>query len=406
MNDYSEKSNTKKSINNNKTIAIAVIAIIALGALSFVIPAAAGITGRVAHAAIPATKSSVQDTAQIGPRAAVPSKNIISGDGKVGMAPGCGTGPCPMGIVDFGVTPSGVTYSYKATIAEGFVDISVLGIGTANGGGCLDPDAEAGVCFTIQSNWITQNFPTGNDLSGQYWTQNVPEVAYDASCSSPCVSGTYSVTWLDNIWNFSNSHLGCTSGCMQGLTGNLAGLCSSYGGGTFYYCVGPTVYDLLPPFTIWTWTDVGPGSGGYGYCKSSTTVSCVNFYGAIIVDGSFVFGTYYDGVSFSHAYTTNKPTYLISGSGCPGYCLPYDGELVAGGPGGGSGNSVYLSGTWQELHGMKACETCFSNIKHAWSSGADTAEYIYDLYMWPYSYLRAGTAISAFGTDNPQVSLW
>jgi thermopsin len=402
-------SEKTKSNNNNKILALSIIVIIALSALALAIPATSAFAIKPGTASTSRSNLSIADLARIGPRSALPSRALTEVNVQ-GMNPGCGSAPCPMGIVDYGITPSLGTYSYKTNINEGFVDIAALAIGTANGGGCLDPNALAGVCFTIQSNWIAQSFVAGNNIKGEYWTQNVPEIAFDGSCSSPCVSKEYSVTWLDNIWNFSASSIGvaCGSshqtGCMEGMTGNLAKACSAYStGGSFYYCVGPTIYGLVPPFTIWTWTDVGPGSGAFGVCPSSSTVSCVNFFGEIVVNAVPIFGEYYDGVSFSHASTTIKPSYLVSGTGCPGYCLPWDGELVAGGPGGGSSNAVYLLGTWQQLHSNNGVKV--TSIKHAWSSGADTAETISDLYMWGFFGLR-DSATSGFANDNPQTSLW
>src|SRR5579871_3395032 len=118
-------------------------------------------------------------------------------------SPGCGSSPCPMGITDYGVNPSGGSYSYLASDVESFVDIGSIGIsGTVSG--CGDPYATW--CMGFQSNWVDTNVMVNNHAH-VYWVQNVAQVSYDKSCSSPCVSGTYSVAWLDNIWNFSGT--GC-----------------------------------------------------------------------------------------------------------------------------------------------------------------------------------------------------
>jgi len=342
--------------------------------------------------------------ARIGPNMAAKTGGGLS------MQPGCSAAPCPMGIVDYGLTPASTTYTENPFVVESFLDVSALGIGTATGGGCLDPNAEAGVCFTVQQNAVLHHTYVENTI-GSYWTQNVPELAYDASCSSPCVSGTYSLTWLDNIWNFSYSGGICPSntnagqGCINpaNIVGDYAGACSSFGGAPlFYYCVGPTVYDLLPPFTVWAWTDVDT----FGPCVASASYACVNFYGGIIENGGFVYGAYYDGVSFwAGTHRASGAIYYIHDSLAP-YGLPYDFEWVAGGPGGGSSNSVLLLGDMQSYQAPARSASPLKEIKHAWSSGSDTAETISDLYMYNTAGDRPGMATTTFATDNPGIALW
>ncbi|MGD0250612.1 MAG: thermopsin family protease, partial [Thermoplasmata archaeon] len=309
-------------------------------------PTAAVAQHLAAQTAVAPTKALADPSlARIGPTMA-PTK----GNAHVtSMQPGCLSAPCPMGVADYGLTSTGGTYTENPFIVSSFLDIAELGIGVANGGGCLDPNAESGVCFTIQQNAVLHHVYVENNL-GSYWTQNVPEIAYDPSCSSPCVSGTYSLTWLDNIWNFSYSGGVCPSdtdsgkGCINpsNIVGNYAGGCLYSGGQPeFYYCVGPTTYDLLPPFTVWTWTDVDT----YGPCAASSAFACVNFYGAIAQNGGLLFGGYYDGVSFyAGSHSAAMAQYYVHDSDSP-LGLPYDFEWVAGGPGGGSSNSVLILGT-------------------------------------------------------------
>jgi hypothetical protein len=338
-----------------------------------------------------------------------------AGGGSTSMQPGCSSAPCPMGITDYGITPNLTTYKLSPKLVEDQIDIYGLGIGTASGGGCLDPDAAAGQCFTIQSNVVSHNQYVEN-TKGSYWAQNVPEVAYDASCSSPCVSGEYSVTFLDNIWNFSSSS-GCAGTHNSGndcinpahITGNDAGRCAAHGGApSYYYCLGPTVYGVYPPFTVETWTDIDDfNSAG---CHPATGVSgksCINFYGAVLEAGSLVFSQYYDGVTFhSGAHAAGTPTFYISDSNSP-FGLPYDDEWVIGGPGGGSSNAVDMEGDMTGETSTCAITNCYSypSMQHAWSSGADTAESISDVQMSPLFNSRDLGYIN-FNTDNPGVAEW
>jgi thermopsin len=329
--------------------------------------------------------------------------------GSTAASPGCSsTTACPMGVVDYGLTGSLASYSYNSKQVESFADISNYFVSYSSGGGCLDSSAYS--CGGIQSNWIDN----GVEVHGhahQYWSQNVAQVAYDSSCTSPCVSGTYSVTWLDNLWNFSDSGGICPSGsgagCMNAgdITGNGQGACSSHGGApTYYYCIGPTVYDLTMPFTVWTFMSTGPGSIA-GPCGSVTTKSCVDFYGGIIEDNSFVYGSYYDSVVFTTgSHGGGSPSFHVANTNAP-YGLPYDGEWVVCGPAGGAYITLGLANLNLQTIYYNGTAHAWTSIRHAWSSGDDTAEAVSNLNMFGFDALRDSGA-GAIGTENQQSSLW
>jgi Thermopsin len=307
-------------------------------------------------------------------------------------------------------------YKLSPKEVEDQIDIYELSIGASSGGGCLDPDAAAGECFPIQSNVVTHNQYVDN-TKGSYWAQNVPEIAYDSSCSSPCVSGTYSVTFLDNIWNFSSPSGFCPTGHNSGagcvnpshISGNDAGKCTSHGGAPLlYYCVGATTYDLLPPFTVETRTGLDDFNfAGFHPSTGVSGKSCINFYGTVIQRGFSVYNSYYDGVTFhSGSHAAGTPTFFVSNSSTP-VGLLYDNEWVMGGPGGGSSNSVFIEGGLTgETSTCTVANCCnYPSMQHAWSSGADTAEAISDVYMLPYFNSRDLGYIT-FGTDNPGSAEW
>jgi hypothetical protein len=329
----------------------------------------------------------------------------------------CTSAPCPMGITDYGISPTGATSgnSYAPLVDESYWDSgTALDVGIANGGGCLDADAEAGACFTIQQNQVTQATASLGH-KGEYWVQNVPEVAYDESCSSPCVSGTWSVTWLDNIWNFSDNKGICPGnkdadpGCINPaeIIGDQAGRCVSTGGApTFYYCVGPTVYDLTPPFTVNAWSTMGL----FGVCQTTSTYTCVNFYGSVTDGISTVFGEYYDAVKFlAGPAGPGTPSFLVKNV-LTAFGLPFDYEWVFGGPGGGSSSAVETYGDMQSFYcsSVTLCDgdiNSYHAIKHAWSSGEDTAESISDVYVIP-PFNQRDQANLYFATDNPDTAIW
>jgi len=371
----------------------------ASGAAATVLPPAAGALPIVAATGTHAASAVSSHAAILGPR--TPSQKPRASGGNPEANPGC-SGNCPMGITDYGLTSSLGTYSYKYIFAQSFFDSGAeLGIGTANGGGCLDPDAAAGVCFTIQQNLVTQDM---YHSGGYYWTQNVPEVAYDSSCSSPCVSGTFSVTFLDNIWNFSSSKGICPSGKDTGagcinpakIVGNGESDCSSSGGAPdLWYCVGPTVYDVTLPFTVTAATNVD-----YFSCASGD--NCVDFYGSVESGDSILFGAYYDEVTFHMHDGSKAPFYEVQDKNSP-VGLPEDFEWVLGGPGGGSGNTVEDFGDLQSFYCDSGCgsQANYHSIQNAWSSGYDTAEYVFDVYVVPEFNYRDAAELY-FAADNPQ----
>jgi hypothetical protein len=372
-------------------------------------------------AVTPHTLSDLRAT-EFGPRLAGAMPSNTGATKALASTPGCSSAPCPMGITDYGITPGLTTYTKSPKVVEAQMDVYGLSIGTANGGGCLDPDAVAYQCFTIQMNAVTHNQWVKN-TDGSYWIQNVPELAYDSSCSSPCVSGAYSLTFLDNVWNFTSPSGVCPSdksagaGCINShnIIGNKLGLCSATGGmPELYYCVGPTYYGLQPPFTVEAWTDVNDFVFGTGGCHAATGVgghSCVNFWQGVLVRGVPVAGSgYYDSVEFlSGSHAAGTPTFYIADTLTPlsGGYLPYDLEWVMGGPAGGSNDAVDVVGdmTLETSTCTNANCSTYPSVVHAWSSGTNTAETISDVYMTPIFNSRQ-IGYLQYATDNPQTAVW
>ena len=81
--------------------------------------------------------------------------------GAQSFVPGCSKTACPMGVTDYGITPTGTSYGYTAATMSAYADVSVLKIGAATGGGCLDPDATG--CLTIQENSIANGVADQNN---------------------------------------------------------------------------------------------------------------------------------------------------------------------------------------------------------------------------------------------------
>jgi|HubBroStandDraft_1064217.scaffolds.fasta_scaffold01929_4 hypothetical protein len=350
------------------------------------------------------------EAATMGPiMAALPTGGAVQP--MTATTPGCAGSPCPMGITDYGITRALGTYTESPSVVNSSYDIQTLSVGKASANVCEDSDAVRGECFTLQQNAVTHDTYVKNS-NGSYWTQDVAEIAYDKSCSSPCTSRTYSLTWVDNIWNFSSSSGICPSdvakgaGCInpKNIVGDLGGNCTASGGHpTFYYCVGPITYGLTPGFTVTASMDID----GAGPCKSAATKTCVNFFGEIQNSvGKVLESGYFDGVSFaSGSHGAGKPTYYIADAYAP-FGLPYDFEWVVAGPGGGLANSVTVVGTMESYICKLGCPAGSQTpIKHAWSSGYDTAEAVSGVVVQATPKVTFEASTSS-GTDNSQTSVW
>jgi hypothetical protein len=417
---------SEQIMSREGSLAVAtIVGILVVVIIVMAVPGAAATAGSPGLAPAPAVDVTTPGTAALGAPGPMHGAGAVSvlrnpADAQFGPAtparghqsfsPGCTVAPCPTGVTDYGVTPAGKSYSYNATTMGAFADISVFKIGAATGGGCIDANAVS--CMTFQENTIVNGIEIKNQ-KGQYWAQDVPEVALDGKCSAPCVSNDYSVTWEDNIWNFSSGSSILNSAHM---TGNLNGACSTSGvfkSGTqdYYACVGPTDYGLTLPFTIWAMTGTGPNANKfYGGC-STTKSSCIQFWGAIFEGNTEPFSGWFDQVDFSAgSLGGGDPVFHIANAPSP-YGTPYDAEWVMGGPGGGS--SVKMTSTdaiLQSEYNTGAGSTSSSpgtwnNVQHAWSSGDDTAETATNVVMVGYSGIRY-LASAAKGTANPGTSLW
>ena len=171
----------------------------------------------------------------------------------------------------------------------------------------------------------------GRNKPGDYWAQDVVQIGYDQSCTSPCISGRFSVTFLDNVWNFSSASLdhNCgvsgEQGCMESGFHGGVGCTASNPSHDYYACTGSTIYGVVPPFSIVTKIIVNA-------CGSSGTISCFLFSGQIRQAGADLFNSVFDVFEFTNSLsTTVRPTFHVSGTGHPPYPLPWDGEWVAAG---------------------------------------------------------------------------
>ncbi len=284
--------------------------------------------------------------------------------------------PAPMGIGAFGVlntTGTPTPYTIETSSWEGSISIGSVNTFWLDNDGAVST-AGTNNTFGVQLNAITNDTTVGDTSTGAFWAQNV--------FYWNIVPG--SITFLDNIWNFSSPSETLTAGTIAAGNGTPV-----YP--TFYYDFGPTISVSLP-VTVHLYLNsstTDDPSNGVGY-------STVRF-GYDVVDaatGAVEASGVYDTVMFNSSLpdaSVPASPFLVDGSQLtPTGFLPYDAELMIGGPGGGTTTSVYgIDATeslqyWQPAsagagHGFGPAGRSRStgryvNPESAWNEGGDTGE--------------------------------
>jgi thermopsin len=213
--------------------------------------------------------------------------------------------------------------------------------------------------FGVQLNAVMSNVTLGNSSNYSFWTQNVLYFNFP----SP---GT--VTFLDNIWNFSSPAVSLAPGTLYSYNGTPV-----YP--EYYYDFGPT-YSISYPLTVHLYlnssvTDVP--STGYGYSTVRFGFDIVNANtGASEASGV------YDTVLFNSTTPIGSvpaSPYLLDGSAyTPTGFIPWDAEIMIGGPGGGTTTSIYgISGS-ESLQYWDATSGSYVNAPSAWNVASETGE--------------------------------
>lgn len=290
------------------------------------------------------------------------------------------TAPAPMGVGDFGVrntTGTPTAYILNSTSWEG-----TLSVNDAN---ALYLDDGVPDWWGPQLNAVLTNTTVAGNTTGTYWIQNV----FDYS------SVLHSLTFIDNIWNFSNPS-----------TNEPASTFFSYNGTpvdpTFYYDVGPT-FTVQLPFTI------------HLYVNSSLTVnattheawSTVRFgYDLLNGTGGTIGSGFYDTVLFNSQVTTASnppvPKFSVNGFTPNPVGLLDDSELMIGGPGGGSTTTMFAMNGTMQLRYLDNSTGTYVNDPTAWNEGTDTGETVEGIAEY---YTTPGTVFLGSGPSIP-MPLW
>ena len=280
--------------------------------------------------------------------------------------PGYAVAPAPMGLGFYGiVNQSGMLVGSNYTSPSYEATVSLSNLSDFN----LVDDGPYSVTF--QLNAVLHNVTLFGNSSYNFWTQNV--VFYSAR--------THELTFLDNIWNFSSPAFYMSPNVFyeHGPNGNLEAP-------TFYYAIGPT-FTVQYPFSLSLYLNSTLLNGrsaiffNYSLTSNGKTIS-----------GSFdyaIFNSTYGLIN----YSAPAPTYLVSGNTItPTGFIPYDAEIMIGGPGGGSTADVLnINGTMSLKYWTS---TGYINVPSAYDVGSETGETSTGVNVY---YKTTGTAILTTG---------
>ncbi len=276
----------------------------------------------------------------------LPNFASVSGIRAGHITPGYSQSPAPMGIGFYGLyNKSGVvgTQNYTFPAAEAHINLTQLQ--TMN----LADGAPQGVTF--QLNAVLNNVNLFGNSSYAMWTQNV--IFYSAR--------THQVSFDLNIWNFSSSSVAWSQNAIY----HSSGVQNPYTGA--YIVLGPTYQLSNANLSINLYLNTSLVGGR----------QAVNFnYSLTGVQGKtgVVSGTY-DQAVFNSSTNAAPLHYLVSGTNLtPTGFIPYDAEIMVGGPGGGSTATIMnISGSMNLMYFNTTTKT-FQNVPNAYDIGSETGE--------------------------------
>lgn len=294
------------------------------------------------------------------PLSAVSLPNLL-GSAKVAdgvVSPLTTIAPAPMGIGTYGVrNTTGVAqpYTLRSDSWEGTITINSVNSFLLDNDGAFSASG-ANNTFGVQLNTVTNGTTVKGNSTGDFWTQNV--------MYWNLIPGT--VTFLDNIWNFSSPAVSLQDGTLYSFNGTPV-----YP--EFYFDFGPTIPVTLPVtihlFLNSSVTDLN-GTGystvrfGYDVVNAATNVTeAAGVYDTVLFNSTLPFASVPDA------------PFLVDGANLtPTNFLLYDSEIMIGGPGGGTTTSIYGINATESLAYLNQTTDTYQYPPSAWNVGADTGE--------------------------------
>lgn len=267
------------------------------------------------------------------------------------------TSPAPMGLGAYGVintTGTPVPYSYTTSSWEGSITLNSVNTLLVTNDGALTTNGSANT-FGVQLNAVMNGVTLQDSSAYSFWTQNVLYFNFPSPGD---------VTFLDNIWNFSSPAFYLAPGTLYSYNGNAV-----YP--AYYYDFGPS-FSISMPITVNLYLNSSVTDlNGYGYPTVEFGYNIVNA-GTGASEASGVYDTVLFNSTMAAGSTPVAP-YLIDGSQfTPTGYIPWDAEIMIGGPGGGTTTSVYgISGSESLLY---LSGDSYAIPPTTWNVGSETGE--------------------------------
>ncbi len=271
------------------------------------------------------------------------AKNVIQGN-QVNST-GYIQAPAPMGIGTYGFSnTTGVIQRNTINTSSIAASVTMNNLSTFY---ALDDGPNS---VTMQLNAIMNNVTLFGNSSYTFWTQNV--IFYSAR--------THTLQFLDNIWNFSSPATNMTTNALSSYCGTIVPY-------TFYYTVGPA-FQVTYPFTVNVYLNTSVVNGNDAV-----------FFNFSLSDAQGSVSGSYDQVQFNSTYGTPtgysapQSNMLITSNYTTPIGLPYDAEIMIGGPGGGSTAMIYQINASMTLKYLGS-NGAYSNVPNAFDVGSETGE--------------------------------
>lgn len=253
--------------------------------------------------------------------------------------------PAPMGIGTYGFSNTTGTIQ-RNTINTSSIAASVT-VNNLSTFYALDDGPNS---VTMQLNAIMNNVTLFGNSSYTFWTQNV--IFYSAR--------THTLQFLDNIWNFSSSATNMTTNALSSYCGTIVPY-------TYYYTVGPA-FQVTYPFTVNVYLNTSVVNGNdavfFNFSLSDAQTSVSGSYDQVQFNSTY--GT-------SPAYAAPQSNLLITSNYTTPIGIPYDAEIMIGGPGGGSTAMIYQINATMTLKYLGSTGT-YANVPNAYNVGSETGE--------------------------------
>lgn len=220
--------------------------------------------------------------------------------------------PAPMGIGYFGlINRNGkiVGTVLNTPSFEGTVNITNM---TAFNLGNDGPYS-----VTFQLNTVTYRTTLFGKSQYEFWTQNV--IFYSTR--------THTLEFVDNIWNFSSPTAQMTQNAIYSSTGEVIPVQG------VHIALGPT-FQIQYPFVVHLYNNltVIDGRDTVFFNYSIPSISATGTYDEVQFNSTF---------GMPPGYSAPPTYYHVDGNKLAPNGLLYDAELMVGGPGGGSTNTIY-----------------------------------------------------------------